>query len=130
MRLLFDTHCFLWWIAEPERLPSAVIDALRSPQSELYLSAASAWEVRIKTQLGRLMLSEPWERLVEREVSENGLHLLPITVMHTDQLITLEPLHRDPFDRMLMAQSKAETMRLVSGDSWIHEYPDIDILWK
>lgn len=130
MRLLFDTHCFLWWIAQPERLPSAVIEALRSTQSELYLSAASAWEVRIKTQLGRLKLSEPWERVVTREVSQNGLRLLPITVMHTDHLIMLEPLHRDPFDRLLMAQSKAEKMHLVSGDSWIHEYAGIDILWR
>ena len=130
MKLLFDTHAFLWWTSSPERLPSTVVEQLCSPQSELYLSAASAWEVRIKEQLNRLNLSEPWQTIVDREVTQNGLQLLPISFLHTNNLLNLQPLHKDPFDRMLMAQSLAEEMYLVSGDSWIHSYPNIRVLWS
>jgi len=129
VKLLFDTHVFLWWTSSPERLPSTVVEQLCSPQSELYLSAASAWEVRIKEQLNRLNLSEPWQTIVDREVTQNGLQLLPISFLHTNNLLNLQPLHKDPFDRMLMAQSLAEEMFLVSGDSWIHSYPSIRVLW-
>jgi len=130
VKLLFDTHVFLWWTSSPERLPSTVVEQLCSPQSELYLSAASAWEVRIKEQLNRLNLSEPWQTIVDREVTQNGLQLLPISFLHTNNLLNLQPLHKDPFDRMLMAQSLAEEMYLVSGDSWIHSYPNIRVLWS
>lgn len=89
-----------------------------------------AWEVRIKEQLNRLTLSEPWQTIVDREVAQNGLQLLPISFFHTNHVHRLQPLHQDPFDRMLMAQSLAEEMFLVSGNSWIRSYPEIRVFWS
>ncbi len=130
MRLLLDTHTFLWWATSPDRLPDRARTAIAAAESEIYLSAASAWEVRIKEGIHRLTLSVPWETIVQREVLTNGLQLLPITFRHTDRLRDLPLIHRDPFDRILMAQSRAEDLTLVSDDDRIAEYPDVSVLWS
>jgi PIN domain nuclease of toxin-antitoxin system len=129
VKLLLDTQVVLWWATDPGRVPAPVIDTLTSPTTELYFSAASSWEVQIKIGLGRLTLTEPWDAIVDREVTRNGVNLLPVTFPHTYRLGDLPPLHRDPFDRLLLAQSIAEGMRLVSGDAKLHEYPDAPIFW-
>lgn len=77
-----------------------------------------------------MTLSVPWETIVQREVLTNGIQLLPITFRHTDSLADLPLLHRDPFDRILMAQARAEELTLVSDDDFIAEYPDISVLWS
>jgi PIN domain nuclease of toxin-antitoxin system len=130
MRLLLDTHSFLWWTGAPERLPSSVRAALLEPANQLYLSAASSWEIQIKTALGRLELSRRLRSIVEREISRNGLRLLPITFDHTQHLGGFGRLHRDPFDRILMAQAVAEEMTLVSGDTQVHRYGGVSLLWE
>ena len=129
MKLLFDTHSFLWWTTEPERLPARALQALSDAKTEMVLSSASAWEVRIKTAIGRLNLDTPWRTIVDREVVQNGLQLLPITFSHTDRLVQLELIHRDPFDRILIAQAINEEAMLVTGDSLIGQYPDVTVLW-
>ncbi len=130
MRALLDTHVFLWWATDPDRLPGTVVDLCRSVQTELYLSAASSWEVQIKQRIGKLRLSDPWREIVEREVTQNGVNLLPITFAHTYRLGKIPPLHRDPFDRLLLAQSIVEEASLVTGDTKLHRYPDAPIIWE
>ena len=130
MRLLRDTHAFLWWATAPDRLPGTARSVIEDPAAEIYLSAASAWEVRIKQGIGRLRLDEPWVMIVEREVNTNGLRRLPVTFSHTNGLEPLPPLHRDPFDRILIAQALVEEMTLVSGDAIVREYPDVRVVWE
>jgi len=126
---LLDTHTFLWWTGEPARLPTAVLGILRSPDSSLLLSTASAWELQIKVGLGKLQLDVALEEIIDREIAENGLALLPIELAHIIALGALPPLHRDPFDRMLIAQARAEDLVLVSGDGLVRAYPDVAVLW-
>jgi PIN domain nuclease of toxin-antitoxin system len=130
MRLLLDTHTFLWWATSPDLLPERAKTVIAAAESEVYLSAASAWEVRIKEGIRRLTLSVPWETIVQREVLTNGVQLLPITFRHTHRLPGLPLIHRDPFDRILMAQALSEDLTLVSGDARISEYPDVPVLWS
>jgi len=129
VKLLFDTHAFLWWATDPDRLPGAVLEMVQTVGTEVYLSAASSWEVEIKAGLGKLELVTPWQTIVEREVVRNGFQLLPITFAHTYKLGALPPIHRDPFDRILIAQSLSDGMKLVSVDAKLRDYPDISVLW-
>lgn len=127
--LLLDTHVFLWWSTDPDRVPTVVMDKLKSAASEVFLSAASSWEVQIKIGLGKLELAEPWETIVEKEVARNGIKLLPVTFTHTYRLHQLPPVHRDPFDRLLLAQSISEGLKLVSADAKLQDYPDAPLFW-
>jgi PIN domain nuclease of toxin-antitoxin system len=126
---LLDTQAFLWWTSDPERLPGRLFTILNEPESKLLLSVASCWEMQIKIGIGKLVLAEGMERLVEREIEVNALEILPIGFTHTSELRNLPPLHKDPFDRMLIAQAKVESLALVSGDEIIKRYPDIVLLW-
>lgn len=127
MKLLLDTHLFLWWTVEPEKLPKGAMELIGDSTAQILLSAASTWEIRIKTALGRLELREPLRTIVEREISQNGFKLLPVTFEHTERLSSLPLLHRDPFDRILIAQSIAEEAELVTTDPAIRAYPDIPV---
>ncbi len=129
MNLLLDTHAFLWWTSEPERLPLSLVGLLRSPDNKLFLSAAVSWEVAIKTGIGKLTLKQPWESIVQKEIEQNGTRVLPITLDHTFTLRKLAPLHKDPFDRMLLAQAMAENLILVTDDSLVRRYPDVKTKW-
>ncbi|MEL6777513.1 MAG: type II toxin-antitoxin system VapC family toxin [Cyanobacteria bacterium J06597_16] len=121
-QLLLDTHIFLWLNDRPENLSQAAIESCATPTNELFLSLVSLWEIQIKSQLGKLQISVPWQTMVQRQRDDNGLQILAISEAHIDQLGSLELHHRDPFDRLLIAQAQIEKMRLVSADRAFSNY--------
>src|SRR3954467_7178760 len=108
MRLLLDTHVFLWWTNEPQRLTRNMRTFCEDPANTLLLSIASVWEMQIKIQLEKLRLTVPLRELIEREQQTNNVTLLPIQIDHVFALQQLPPHHMDPFDRLLIAQSIIE----------------------
>jgi PIN domain nuclease of toxin-antitoxin system len=123
MKLLLDTHAVLWWQSDDRRLPKATRAAIATADV-VWVSAASGWEVAINQGLGRLRLAEPFAITV----AADDFTELPITLMHAARLATLPPRHRDPFDRMLVAQALIEKATLVSKDRALAAY-GIDVLW-
>lgn len=128
MKVLLDTHAFLWWITDNPRISPRMRDVVQDAENELYLSAASGWEIAIKAQLGRLQLpSEPDVYLV-RQMSLNAIRPLPITMRHAFFVCGLPDIHKDPFDRMIVAQSILEQMPLLTNDGNIPKY-GIEVIW-
>ncbi len=123
MKLLLDTHIFIWWADQPEKLSHAALSALQDEANELLLSVASVWEMQIKIQLGKLKLSLPLKELIKNQQETNELNLLPVELKHVLALDALPFHHKDPFDRLLMAQSLEEDLTLVSVDSQFTAYP-------
>ena len=127
-RLLLDTHTFLWWDSDPARLSARVLGLCRDPSILLFLSLVSLWEIQIKSGLGKLPLSLPLADIVRSQQAQHGLRLLPITPAHIYALDTLPPHHRDPFDRLLIAQALTESLPLASVDALIAPYP-VRLIW-
>ena len=123
MRLLLDTHIVLWWRQNSPHVGAEVRRAIGGADQVL-VSAASAWEVAIKTAIGRLRLKDPFGWLVER----SGFEELPIAFRHAEHLKTLPPHHADPFDRMLVAQAQVEGLVLVTHDRRLEPY-EVPVLW-
>ena len=122
MKVLLDTHVLLWAAAEPERLPTAAHSLLDHPETEPVFSPASIWEVAIKAGLGRTDFQvDP--RILRRGLLDNGYAELPITSEHAARLADLPPIHKDPFDRMLVAQAIASGMELLTADEIVARYP-------
>ena len=123
-----DTQIFLWALAEPKRLGKNAKSILESKENQLYLSAASSWEISIKTGLGKLPLPEAPDKYISSRMA--SLKILPLDVKHHHSFIVYKlPLHhRDPFDRILIASSIAENFHLMSADKQFHSY-DINLLW-
>jgi PIN domain nuclease of toxin-antitoxin system len=122
MDLLLDTHAFLWAAASPSRLGPRARRAILDPRNRVYLSLASVWEMAIKASLGKLRLSAPLSELVARAQSEQGITLLPLEL---DPVLRVQDLpwhHRDPFDRLIIAQSLFEKIPIVSGDPAFRKY--------
>ncbi|MEQ1556019.1 MAG: type II toxin-antitoxin system VapC family toxin [Gallionella sp.] len=128
MKLLLDTHVFLWLNDDPERLSKTVRDLCGSGAHEFYLSMASPWEMQIKSQLDKLALSMPIEELIHRNTQENNIQLLPIELSHISYLAQLPAHHRDPFDRMIIAQAMLEEMTIVSIDHAFAAYA-VPVVW-
>ena len=122
MKLLLDTHIFVWWADQPENLSQAALYALEDEANSLLLSVASVWEMQIKLQLGKLKLSLPLKELVESQQEANDLQLLSVELEHVLALDALPFHHKDPFDRLLIAQSIEEDVTLVSADSKFSAY--------
>lgn len=120
-RLLLDTHLVLWWLKADPRLPQAVIERVQSPDAEVFVSQASLWEMAIKCSLGRLRVNLAE---LEHRVPQQGFHWLPISNAHLLAVADLEHdgHHRDPFDRLLVCQSRIEPMLLLSVDSQLQRY--------
>jgi PIN domain nuclease of toxin-antitoxin system len=114
---LLDTHAAIWWMEDSSRLPAACYRAVRR-RGFAYVSLASAWEVAIKTSLGRLRLGAPFGATVEA----SGFAFLPLTLEHVEEVGGLPLHHRDPFDRMLVAQARVENLTLVTGDRKLAAY--------
>jgi PIN domain nuclease of toxin-antitoxin system len=123
MRLLLDTHAVLWWQTDDRRLSKPARKAIQAADV-VWVSAASAWEVAIKTALGRLRLSEPFAITV----ASDDLTELPVLFAHADTLATLPPHHADPFDRMLVAQALVEGATLVTRDTALGAY-GVPVVW-
>lgn len=128
MNLLLDTHVFLWLSDTPEKLSPAALAACQDENNTLFLSLASAWEIQIKQQLGKLELSENLHTLVSTQQKQNGLQLLSIELAHIEALSQLPAAHRDPFDRLLIAQSIQQHMQIVSADQVFTNYP-VKLIW-
>ena len=122
MKILVDTHIFLWAITDDPRLSGAHRALYAEESSDLYFSIASVWEILIKCGLGKLALPLPAAPWVFKQLEKNRVAPLSIRPEHLTELETLPPLHRDPFDRMLIAQAKAEKMPILSGDSGLRKY--------
>ncbi len=122
MTLLLDTHVFLWWLDDSPRLGLKSRAAIADPDNTVWVSAATAWEIAIKTGLGRLEMSEPPEDILPREIERGGFRALAISVEHALRVRRLPPHHRDPFDRLLIAQASAEGLRLVTADRAFARY--------
>jgi PIN domain nuclease of toxin-antitoxin system len=123
MRLLLDTHVFLWYISADPRLPAAFQDAIRAPGNEVYLSVASVWEAVIKHALGKLPLPEAPAEYLPRQREAHHIASLPVEEGALVPLANLPPLHRDPFDRILIAQTLQHSLTLVTVDDAVRAYP-------
>ena len=121
MRLLVDTHLLLWAAARSERVPAEARRLLENPRHEVHYSAASLWEIAIKLALRRADFQVDLERL-RPALSEMGFLELPVSGAHAERLVSLPPLHKDPFDRMLVAQSLAEPLLLLTTDALLAGY--------
>ncbi|MDF1521387.1 MAG: type II toxin-antitoxin system VapC family toxin [Trueperaceae bacterium] len=126
MKILLDTHVWLWMLAAPERLGRAA-PMLEEARNELLLSAASVWEIAIKTALGRLELPVPVARYVPDRMRRSGVVSLPIESAHALAVADLPPLHRDPFDRMLVAQAQHLGVPIATADPLVAAY-DVEVL--
>lgn len=122
MRLLLDTHALLWWLAGDEQLPLKVRKALADRRHEILVSAASAWEVTTKHRLGKLPMAGPLAVDFDREVRRQGFTALPISMVHAQVAGALSGVHRDPFDRVLVAQAREERLALVSNETVFDDY--------
>lgn len=128
MKYLLDTHTFLWWNMEDAQLSALAREILMDGSNEIFLSAASAWEIAIKAARGRLILPEDPTRYVSSRLSLHGFQALPIQIHHAVQVYKLPMHHADPFDRLLIAQSQSESIPLISIDEEIRKY-DVEVVW-
>lgn len=128
MRVLVDTHTWLWMLAAPDRLPVRAAAVVGDPATQVLVSAASAWEIAIKYELGRLPLPEPPASFVPTRMRASGCDPLPVDHGHALAAGALPPHHRDPFDRLLIAQARQLRVPLCSGDRAVEAY-DVDLLW-
>jgi PIN domain nuclease of toxin-antitoxin system len=125
---LLDTQAFLWWIMDEAALSSHARHLIEDGGAALYLSAASAWEISIKAALGKLRLTSDPDRFITEQMATNGIQPLPIQVSHALHTFSLPPHHRDPFDRMLVAQSRLEDLPIVTPDEQISRY-GVQTVW-
>ncbi len=123
MRLLLDTHALLWFLLNDARLSGSARSLITDPENDMFVSPASYWEIAIKISLGKYTLGEDFTEFMENQIAENELTLLPITVKHTAVVATLPFHHRDPFDRLLIAQAMTENVPLLSADAVFDLYP-------
>ena len=128
MKLLLDTHTFIWWDNEPEKLSQKVNDLLLDNTNEIILSVVSVWEMQIKIQLDKLKLKLSLQEIIESQRKTNNIYILPIELKHVLALENLSTHHRDPFDRLLVTQSNIEDAYLVSKDPIFANYP-VKVLW-
>lgn len=128
MKLLLDTHAFLWLIDESNKLSRTARGACEDEQNEILLSVATVWEIQIKHQLGKLRLKRSVQEVIEQQRELGNVKILPIEPTHIYALGDLARHHRDPFDRMLIAQARVEGAELVTHDPLFAKYP-VKILW-
>lgn len=124
MRLLLDTHIFLWFISGDSRLTQTVKDAIQEPENDVYLSAVSIWEAIIKYRLGKLPLPKPAHTYLPEQRRRHRIASLPVIEEDVIQLGDLPSLHRDPFDRLLICQAQTQDLTLVTVDGNILAYPN------
>jgi PIN domain nuclease of toxin-antitoxin system len=128
VRLLLDSHTLIWAVDEPSRLSTAATTAVQDPANALLLSAATVWEIAIKVGLNKLNLTLPFRQWMNQAIADLGVSLLPITVEYADVQASLPNHHRDPFDRLLIAQALTEAVCVVSLDPAFDAY-GVTRLW-
>lgn len=128
MNLLLDSHALISWHEEPKQLSATAFQAISDPANNIFLSVASIWEIQIKIQIGKFKFVEALGDVVREEQARNGFRLLPVEFDHVLALAHLPFHHKDPFDRILIAQAASENMTLVSSDRHFSRYK-INLLW-
>jgi len=128
MRALLDTNSFLWFISGSSRLSSDACDFISDMDNDLLISIASLWETAIKAGIGKLELLRPFEQLIPDEIRKHEINILPISLNHLYEMMKLEFHHRDPFDRIIIAQGIAEDLPVITSDGIFRKY-SIEIIW-
>ena len=123
MKFILDTNAFIWMDTDPTKVSPRVVQVLNDTNNEIHLSVASVWEMVIKSQTGKLVLSDTIDKIIAEQMKRNPLQLLPIELPHVLALQTLPSIHKDPFDRLLVAQATIENAILLSTDPLIRQYP-------
>ena len=128
MKLLLDTHSLIWFLDGNSRLSARARRLMEDENNELFLSVASLWEMAIKSSLGKLEMTQPFDEMFPHQLQENAIEILDISVEHLKAVRILPFHHRDPFDRLIIAQSQVENLPLISVDSAFDAY-DVKIEW-
>ena len=128
MRALIDTSTFLWSISDSDKLSANARQFIADLENDILLSAASLWEIAIKTSLGKLELLLPFNRLIPEQLEQNAITVLPVEVRHLSGIIDLPFHHRDPFDRLIIAQGLAEQLPVITKDAAFSQYP-VQLIW-
>jgi PIN domain nuclease of toxin-antitoxin system len=129
VRVLIDTHIFIWYVQSSDRLPSSVIAMINDGRNDILFSIASVWEMAIKQSSGKLNLGNPYSSFIAEQMRLNSMELLPVRLEHLDLITTLPLHHRDPFDRLLIAQAIVEDIVIISADSAFSLYP-VQRMWE
>lgn len=122
MQVLLDTHTFLWFISNPQNLSDIAITTLENPQNDIFLSIVSLWEMAIKVSKNKLTLSQPLDTFIPQQLQDNDFNILNISPQHTFTVAKLPFHHRDPFDRLLIAQSNVNNIPIVGRDKIFDDY--------
>ncbi len=128
MKLLLDSHTFVWWRDEPQKLSPTAFTEISNPNNDVFLSVATVWELQIKITLNKFTIKGTLENAVKDEQQNNGFQILPINLSHALYLENLSLHHKDPFDRLLISQAVVENMTLVGADKNFAKY-QVNLLW-
>jgi PIN domain nuclease of toxin-antitoxin system len=128
MRLLSDTHTFIWSFSNTKKLSLLAARELQNPANEIFVSVASIWEMQIKIKLGKMIFNDTLENIIVEQQRINQIQILPVQLSHALYLENLPPYHKDPFDRLLISQAIVENMTLVSADANTAKY-QVNLLW-
>lgn len=126
MLYLMDTHVLIWFLHNDKQLSKKALDIIET--NDVIVSVASLWEISIKTSLGKLTLAEPFNDFFPKQLIINGIDILSITISHLNKVNTLKFVHRDPFDRLIIAQSLVENIPLISKGTKFHDY-GVNLIW-
>jgi PIN domain nuclease of toxin-antitoxin system len=128
MKALLDTHVLLWWLTDAPQLPSLIRALISDGDNELYFSAASCWEIAIKAGLDKIKLPAKPDIFIADQLAANAIQSVPVEASHALHVFNLPNLHRDPFDRILVAQSQLEALPIITSDSLIAQYK-VKTIW-
>ncbi len=129
MKFLLDTHAFLWFVNDSKKMPEHLFDLLES-DVDLCLSIASLWEIAIKVNINKLTLPKNYEQFIDEQIKINDIEILPISLSHLQIITTLPLHHKDPFDRLIIAQAIEKNITIISRDSAFNFYTEIKTIWK
>jgi len=128
MRLLSDTHTFIWSFSNTKKLSATVSKEFKNPANQIFLSVASVWEMQIKIKLNKMVFNDTLENIITEQQTVNNIQILPVQLSHALYLENLPLHHKDPFDRLLISQAIVENMILVSADANFIKY-QVNLLW-
>ena len=129
MKILLDTHAFLWWCNDSSKLSSLALKLIKDSSNDIFLSVASVWEMAIKIRLGKLKLPEELENFCKKHCDLSHFQILPVELQHASKVHTLPLHHKDPFDRMLISQAQTEDLILISYDQYFKQYENLNLMW-